>query len=212
MASFTLGTAVEDMQIGCAFLADSILSYALNGAMSFLDPAAPAAPPRVEWGHTTPVYGLVSPNPNSNPNPSPSPSPNHNLNHIHNHNHNQCAAAGLLFAGSFEDGTNQLRGVARAWDLATGKAQPIGGAPPANRVSDIAASSDGLVVCAQDNTVTFVDTAAAPLQYGTKVTFENAPKQMSAAGSTVAVTSQSPRVRRSPQAQRSPAARRPPPA
>jgi len=49
VASFTLGSAVEDMQIGCAFLADSILSYSLNGAMSFLDPAAPAAPPRVEW-------------------------------------------------------------------------------------------------------------------------------------------------------------------
>lgn len=162
VASFTLGTAVEDMQIGCAFLADSILSYSLNGAMNFLDPAAPAAPPRVEWGHTTPVYGL-------------------------------CATAGRLFAGSFEDGTNQVRGVARAWDLATGKAEPIGGTPPGNRVSDIAASSDGLVVCAQDNTVTFCDASTAPLQYGAKVSFENAPKQMSAAGSTVAVTSQSPR-------------------
>ena len=32
VASFTLGSAVEDMQIGCAFLADSILSYSLNGA------------------------------------------------------------------------------------------------------------------------------------------------------------------------------------
>merc|ERR1719399_135530 len=34
---------------------------------------------------------------------------------------------------------------------------------------------------------------AAPLQFGPKLSFENAPKQMSAAGSTVAVTSQSPR-------------------
>jgi len=162
VASFAMGSTVQDMQIGCAFLADSILSYSLNGAMSFLEPASPAAPARVEWGHTTPIYGL-------------------------------CAAAGHLFAGSFEDGTNQLRGVARAWDLAAGKASPIAGTPPNNRVSDIAESADGLVVCAQDNTVTFCGVAAPPFAYGTKVTFENAPKQMSAAGSTVAISSQSPR-------------------
>ena len=103
-------------------------------------------------------------------------------------------------------GTNKVRGVARAWDLATGRAEPIGGTPPDNRVSDIAESADGLVVCAQDNSVYFVDTGAAPLQFGPKLSFENAPKQMSAAGSTVAVTSQSPRVARSPQTHRSPQA------
>jgi hypothetical protein len=68
------------------------------------------------------------------------------------------------------------------------------------------------VVCAQDNTVTFCDASTAPLQYGAKVSFENAPKQMSAAGSTVAVTSQSPRVRRSPHAQHSSVSQRSPPA
>ena len=99
-----------------------------------------------------------------------------------------------------------MRGVARAWDLATGRAEPIGGTPPDNRVSDIVESADGLVVCAQDNSVYFVDAGAAPLQFGNKLSFENAPKQMSAAGSTVAVTSQSPRVRRSPQTHRSPQA------
>ena len=99
-----------------------------------------------------------------------------------------------------------MRGVARAWDLATGRAEPIGGTPPDNRVSDIVESADGLVVCAQDNSVYFVDAGAAPLQFGNKLSFENAPKQMSAAGSTVAVTSQSPRVRRSPRTHRSPQA------
>ena len=103
-------------------------------------------------------------------------------------------------------GTNKVRGVARAWDLATGRAEPIGGTPPDNRVSDIVESADGLVVCAQDNSVYFVDAGAAPLQFGPKLSFENAPKQMSAAGSTVAVTSQSPRVRRSPQTHRWPQA------
>ena len=46
-----------------------------------------------------------------------------------------------------------MRGVARAWDLATGRAEPIGGTPPDNRVSDIVESADGLVVCAQDNSL-----------------------------------------------------------
>ena len=58
VCSFTMGTKTEDQQMGCAFLADTMVAYSLSGAMSFLDAASPAAPTSIEYGHNTPIQAL----------------------------------------------------------------------------------------------------------------------------------------------------------
>jgi WD40 repeat protein len=76
-------------------------------------------------------------------------------------------------------------GTARAWDLETGIAAAVGGEPPKNRISDLGISSDGLVACAQDNTVIYCTTS--PPAFGDRVTLEFQPKAMGCGGTTVAV-------------------------
>ena len=46
-----------------------------------------------------------------------------------------CYTDGKLYAGSFEDGTGTLKGVTRAWDLATGLAAGLKWPPPCLRTA-----------------------------------------------------------------------------
>lgn len=155
LTSFAFGTTVGDQQMGCLWLADTILSYSLNGNLSFLDPNSPGAPAAIQYGHNRPIQAL-------------------------------CFTDGKLFSGSFEDATNTLSGVTRCWDLATGVASAFAGKPPANRVLGLGAVSDGLAICALDNTVSFA-TLSPPTYTGSVLLEDACPKAMASAGGTVAI-------------------------
>jgi len=44
---FKLGTAVEDMQVGCLWQGNNILTVSLSGYINYLDRTSPAAPKRI---------------------------------------------------------------------------------------------------------------------------------------------------------------------
>jgi len=56
--TFTFGNAVEDFQVGCAWLGDYLLTISLSGAINYLDPENPGKPKRIVHGHQGLVLGL----------------------------------------------------------------------------------------------------------------------------------------------------------
>lgn len=125
------GKSLDFMQVGCAWMADTCVSYALSGALSFLDPSAPAAPVKVEWGHNETISTFF-----------------------------YDAGLGKLFSGSFESGTGTVRGCVRAWDLTSGTAQPVTGTGHTNNVMGIGLCDGSLVTCGLDDAVCFSDPSA----------------------------------------------------
>eukprot|EP00030_Apusomonadida_sp_AF-17_P000575 a175102_367.p2 GENE.a175102_367~~a175102_367.p2 ORF type:complete len:613 (-),score=273.80 a175102_367:28-1839(-) len=56
--TFTLGTTVDDMQVSCLWVKDTLLSVSLSGAINVLDRQNPAAPRAVIMGHKVPVLAV----------------------------------------------------------------------------------------------------------------------------------------------------------
>eukprot|EP00899_Mesostigma_viride_P022422 jgi/Mesvir1/3364/Mv04257-RA.2 len=59
VTTFTAGSAVEDMQQGCIWLGNHIISLSLSGDLNFWDPKSPGGPVRVVGGHTKYVTTLA---------------------------------------------------------------------------------------------------------------------------------------------------------
>lgn len=59
VTEFTLGKTVEDMQVGCLWQNDYILSVSLSGYINYLDRNNPTVPLRVIKGHNKPITGLT---------------------------------------------------------------------------------------------------------------------------------------------------------
>jgi len=60
VCDFTLGTAVPDMQLGCAWIGDHIITVSLSGVINYLDRNNPASPSRVIRGHNKMVTSVVA--------------------------------------------------------------------------------------------------------------------------------------------------------
>jgi WD40 repeat protein len=56
---FTLGTSVEDMQVGCLWQKDTLVTVSLSGFINYLDVDNPAAPKRLITGHNKPITALA---------------------------------------------------------------------------------------------------------------------------------------------------------
>ncbi|XP_059174780.1 WD repeat-containing protein 1-B-like isoform X2 [Physella acuta] len=56
---FVLGTQVSDMQVGCLWQGEDILTVSLSGYINFLDISSPAAPRKVIKGHNKPIMALA---------------------------------------------------------------------------------------------------------------------------------------------------------
>ncbi|GFO44799.1 actin-interacting protein 1, partial [Plakobranchus ocellatus] len=56
---FVLGTTVNDMQVGCLWQGDYLLTVSLSGYINFLDIANPEQPKRVIKGHNKPITALA---------------------------------------------------------------------------------------------------------------------------------------------------------
>lgn len=57
--TFTAGSDVSDMQVGCAWAGDHIISVSLSGAINFWDLDNPAAPKKQFLGHQSSITGLA---------------------------------------------------------------------------------------------------------------------------------------------------------
>lgn len=60
--TFTLGTAVDDQQVGCLWQGNYLLSLSLSGDINYLDKSNPSAPARVVKGHTKPIMSIATHN------------------------------------------------------------------------------------------------------------------------------------------------------
>ncbi len=145
---------VEEQQVGCAWTAHGLLTYSLGGVLNLTTAATDASPALVQRGHSKPISCLAFDETSSR-----------------------------LLAGSFEDGHGSLRGQLLSWDLSTGVAASLAGAPHANAVVGVAVSGGTYVTCSTDDTVCFSSADG----YGDKVPIGACPKGFSCGGDLVAV-------------------------
>ncbi|BFY98615.1 hypothetical protein BsWGS_01655 [Bradybaena similaris] len=57
---FVLGKEVTDMQVGCLWQGDNIITVSLSGYINYLDPSSPSHPRRIIKGHNKPVITLTA--------------------------------------------------------------------------------------------------------------------------------------------------------
>ncbi|XP_048746306.1 actin-interacting protein 1-like [Ostrea edulis] len=57
--TFEMGKAVEDMQVGCLWQGDNILTVSLSGFINYLDLNNPSTPRRILKGHNKPITALA---------------------------------------------------------------------------------------------------------------------------------------------------------
>ncbi|CAI5513512.1 unnamed protein product [Closterium sp. Naga37s-1] len=57
--TFPLGSSLDHMQVGCAWVGEHLITVALNGDIHFLSPASPSAPLRTLVGHCKPITALA---------------------------------------------------------------------------------------------------------------------------------------------------------
>ncbi|XP_005098277.1 actin-interacting protein 1 [Aplysia californica] len=57
---FVLGKQVTDMQVGCLWQGDNIITVSLSGNFNYLDPASPASPKKIIKGHNKPIVALTT--------------------------------------------------------------------------------------------------------------------------------------------------------
>lgn len=60
LVEFPLGTTVDDMQVGCLWQGDHLLSVSLSGNINYLDRKNPAKPLNVIQGHSKPITALAA--------------------------------------------------------------------------------------------------------------------------------------------------------
>lgn len=142
---------VEEQQIGCAWAAAGLLTYSLGGVLSLRTAVGDAAPALVQRGHNKPVSALCFD-----------------------------TAAGRLLSGGFEDGPGTLKGSVLSWDLSTGVAAGLSGAPHANNVIGIAVVGGTLVTCSTDDSVGFSEARSSA--FGDKVPIGACPRGFSGGG------------------------------
>lgn len=58
-AEFVLGTQVNDMQVGCLWQGETILTVSLSGYINYLDASNPSHPSKIIKGHNKPVMALA---------------------------------------------------------------------------------------------------------------------------------------------------------
>lgn len=59
---FTMGSAVEDQQVGCLWSGQHLVSVSLSGFLNYLDPANPEKPKLIVKGHNKPITAMdISP-------------------------------------------------------------------------------------------------------------------------------------------------------
>ena len=51
---------VQDMQVGCTYAGDQIISLSLSGDLNYLDPSSPSAPTRIVQAHASPVLAIAT--------------------------------------------------------------------------------------------------------------------------------------------------------
>lgn len=164
LKSVSLGSAVGDMQIGCVWGADSLLSYSLCGALTSLDPTT-LAPTQTTFGHNRPIDKLV-----------------------------YDADAKRLYSASFAavDETSAT-GLMRCWDLSSGLAHAFSTKEcpgHASRIYSAAQLADKtLVTCAMDDALVF--SSASPPAYLAKLSLGHSAKAMGAGAKVVAVVTNS---------------------
>ncbi|KAK7076863.1 WD repeat-containing protein 1 [Halocaridina rubra] len=56
---FTMGTDVEDQQVSCIWVGDHLLTVALSGFITYLDPNNPSKPKKIIKGHNKPITGVA---------------------------------------------------------------------------------------------------------------------------------------------------------
>ncbi|KAK0058366.1 actin-interacting protein 1 [Biomphalaria pfeifferi] len=56
---FILGNQVTDMQVGCLWQGDFILTVSLSGYINYLEPASPSQPKKVIKGHNKPIMAVT---------------------------------------------------------------------------------------------------------------------------------------------------------
>ncbi|KAF6021051.1 WDR1 [Bugula neritina] len=60
VCQFTLGTALLDMQVGCLWLGDFILTVSLSGNINYLDRSNPSSPSQIIKGHNKQIEGIIA--------------------------------------------------------------------------------------------------------------------------------------------------------
>uniref|UniRef100_A0A0B7A8M8 Uncharacterized protein n=1 Tax=Arion vulgaris TaxID=1028688 RepID=A0A0B7A8M8_9EUPU len=58
-SEFAFGKEVNDMQVGCLWQNDIILTVSLSGYINFLDPSSPGHPSKIIKGHNKPIMALA---------------------------------------------------------------------------------------------------------------------------------------------------------
>ncbi|CAL1530211.1 unnamed protein product, partial [Lymnaea stagnalis] len=58
-AEFVMGTQVNDMQVGCLWQGETILTVSLSGYINYLDVSNPSQPSKIIKGHNKPVMALA---------------------------------------------------------------------------------------------------------------------------------------------------------
>jgi len=59
VTEFNMGSAVQDMQVGCLWQGDYLLSVSLSGYINYLDVNNPSRPLRILKGHNKPITSMV---------------------------------------------------------------------------------------------------------------------------------------------------------
>ncbi|GJP63877.1 hypothetical protein CLOP_g20909 [Closterium sp. NIES-67] len=57
--TFSLGSSLDHMQVGCAWVGEHLVTISLNGDIHYLSPASPSAPLRSLVGHCKPITALA---------------------------------------------------------------------------------------------------------------------------------------------------------
>lgn len=59
LTEFTLGKTTDDMQVGCVWVGDSMITISLSGYINYLDKNNPEKPMRVLKGHNKPIMAMT---------------------------------------------------------------------------------------------------------------------------------------------------------
>lgn len=60
VCEFVLGKSVPDMQVGCAWLGDTIITVSLSGNINYLDRSNPSSPSQIIKGHSKQIKALLA--------------------------------------------------------------------------------------------------------------------------------------------------------